>query len=58
MLMRFDVLTDPNNPKTSQTHVSIIPTPNPTPDGVTYAMPEILPGGNPFDRTFNPWPKV
>lgn len=58
MLMRFDILTDPNNPNTSQTHVSIIPTPNPTPVGVTYAMPEILPEGNPFDRKFNPWPNV
>lgn len=58
MLMRFDVLTDPNNPSTSQTHVSVIPTPNPTPDGVTYAMPELIPEGNPFDRDFNPWPTV
>ena len=29
MLLRYDILTDPNNPNVSQTHVSIIPTPNP-----------------------------
>ncbi len=57
MLVRFDVLTDPNNPRSSQTHVQIIPTPNPTPDGVTYVMPEIMPEGNPFHRDFNPRPK-
>ena len=56
MLMRFDVLTDPNNPNTSQTHVSVIPTPNPTPDRVTYAMPELIPEGNPFHKEFDPWP--
>jgi len=56
MLLRYDVLTDPNNRKNSQTHVQIIPTPNPTPDGVTYVMPEILPEGNPFSPTFNPRP--
>lgn len=56
MLMRFDILTDPNNPNTSQTHVSVIPTPNPTPEGVTYEMPELVPEGNPFHRDFDPWP--
>lgn len=58
MLLRYDILTDPNNPRTSQTHVQVIPTPNPTPDGVTYVMPEILPEGNPFHPSFNPRPKV
>jgi hypothetical protein len=58
MLLRYDILTDPNNPKTSQTHVQVIPTPNPTPDGVTYVMPEILPEGNPFHPSFNPRPPV
>jgi FtsP/CotA-like multicopper oxidase with cupredoxin domain len=57
MLVRYDVLTDPNNPRSSQTHVQIIPTPNPTPDGVTYVMPEILPEGNPFHRSFDPFPR-
>ncbi len=58
MLVRFDVLTDPNNPKTSQTHVQVIPTPHTTPDGVTYVMPEIMPEGNPFHRSFKPFPKI
>lgn len=56
MLMRYDVLTDAANPKTSKTHVSIIPTPNPTPQGVTYVTPEILPEGNPFDPSFQSRP--
>jgi hypothetical protein len=38
--------------------VQIIPTPNPTPDGVTYVKPEILPEGNPFSAQFNPFPKI
>jgi FtsP/CotA-like multicopper oxidase with cupredoxin domain len=58
MLLRYDVLTDPNNPKTSQYHVQVIPTPNPTPDGVTFVMPEILPEGNPFHPSFNPRPRA
>jgi FtsP/CotA-like multicopper oxidase with cupredoxin domain len=58
MLLRYDVLTNPNNPKNSQTHVQVIPTPNPTPDGVTYVMPEILPEGNPFHPSFNPRPSI
>ena len=58
MLMRFDILTDPNNSKTSQTHVRVVPTPNPTPDGVTYVMPEIMPEGNPFSPKFNPHPTI
>ena len=56
MLMRYDVLTDPNNPNTSQTHASIIPTPDPKPEGVTYRTPEILPEGNPFDPNYDPFP--
>jgi FtsP/CotA-like multicopper oxidase with cupredoxin domain len=56
MLLRYDILTDPNNKKTSQTHLQIIPTPNPTPDGVTYVMPEVMPEGNPFHPAFNPRP--
>ncbi|TNC70910.1 multicopper oxidase domain-containing protein, partial [Rubellimicrobium roseum] len=58
MLLRYDVLTDPNNPKTSQTHINVIPTPNPTPEGVTYVTPELLPEGNPFDPEFQPFPDV
>ncbi|WP_217639968.1 multicopper oxidase family protein [Palleronia marisminoris] len=56
MLFRFDVLTDPANPENSQVHVNVIPTPKPSPEGVTYVTPEILPEGNPFDPTFNPFP--
>jgi hypothetical protein len=56
MLMRFDVLTDPDNPDNSQTHVNLIPTPRPTPEGVTYSTPEILAEGNPFDDGFKPFP--
>lgn len=56
MLLRYDILTDPNNPNASQTHVSVIPTPNPTPDGVEYVTPEVLPEGNPFDPSFDPFP--
>ncbi|MBP1806174.1 multicopper oxidase family protein [Rubellimicrobium aerolatum] len=58
MLLRYDILTDPNNPKNSQTHVSVIPTPNPTPDGVTYVTPELLPEGNPFHPDFEPFPST
>jgi len=58
MLLRYDILTDPNNPNVSQTHTSIIPTPNPTPDGVTYLTPEVLPEGNPFDPDFDPFPEA
>ncbi len=58
MLLRYDILTDPNNPDVSQTHVSVIPTPNPTPDGVTYLTPEVLPEGNPFDPDFDPFPNA
>ena len=58
MLLRYDILTDPNNKNTSQTHLRVIPTPNPTPDGVTYVMPEIMPEGNPFHPSFNPRPSA
>jgi FtsP/CotA-like multicopper oxidase with cupredoxin domain len=58
MLLRYDILTDPNNPDVSQTHISIIPTPNPTPFGVTYVTPEVLPEGNPFDPEFDPFPEA
>ncbi len=58
MLLRFDLLTDPNNPNTSQTHVSVIPTPNPSANGVEYVTPEILPEGNPFHRSFKRFPRV
>jgi FtsP/CotA-like multicopper oxidase with cupredoxin domain len=56
MLLRYDILTDPDNPNVSQTHTSIIPTPNPSPEGVEYLTPEILPEGNPFDPNFDPFP--
>jgi hypothetical protein len=58
MIMRFDILTDPNNPYSSRTHSAVMPTPNPTPDGVTYTTPEFLPEGNPFDRKFEPFPDI
>ncbi len=35
MLMRYDILTDASNPDPSDLHYAVIPTPNPTPDGVT-----------------------
>ncbi len=56
MLLRYDILTDPDNPDSSQVHASVIPTPDPTPDGVTYRTPEILPEGNPFHPDFDPDP--
>jgi FtsP/CotA-like multicopper oxidase with cupredoxin domain len=58
MLLRYDVLTDPNNPANSQTHVNVIPTPNPSPGGVTYRTPELLKEGNPFARGFKPFPNA
>lgn len=57
MLLRYDVLTDPNNAKNSKTHVTVIPTPNPSPNGVEYVTPEILPEGNPFARGFRAFPR-
>ncbi|MGI9383453.1 MAG: multicopper oxidase family protein [Methyloligellaceae bacterium] len=46
MLARYDVLTEQGGPG-SQTHVEIIPTPNPRPEGVEYLTPDILPEGDP-----------
>jgi FtsP/CotA-like multicopper oxidase with cupredoxin domain len=43
MLLRYDILT----PDDGRPQVHIIPTPNPTPDGVTYLTPEILPEADP-----------
>ena len=53
MLMRYDILTgsDPNIGD-DELHAMVIPTPNPTPDGVEYTTPEILPEGNPFDPNY------
>jgi FtsP/CotA-like multicopper oxidase with cupredoxin domain len=47
MLLRYQVLTDKDNPKSSNVHVEIIPTPIPSPDGCTYMTPEVLPEGVP-----------
>lgn len=47
MLMRYQLLTDPNNPKNAQWHASVSPTPVPTADGCTYITPEILQEGVP-----------
>jgi hypothetical protein len=38
MLMRYQVLTGDDRPQ-----LNIIPTPIPSPDGVTYMTPEVLP---------------
>lgn len=57
MLMRYDVLTDPANPKNAHAQTAIVPTPNPSPQGVTYVTPEILPEGNPFDPSFVRFPR-
>jgi hypothetical protein len=43
MLLRYDILTDDDG----RPQVGIIPTPIPTPDGVSYMTPEILPEGDP-----------
>lgn len=48
MLMRLDLLTNPDG----RPQAAIIPTPNPTPDGVTYVTPEILPEGDPANGEF------
>jgi hypothetical protein len=42
------VLKDDNG--TGDPFVAISPTPNPTPDGVEYLTPEILPEGDPRRR--------
>jgi FtsP/CotA-like multicopper oxidase with cupredoxin domain len=49
MLMRYQVLKDDNG--TGDPFVAISPTPNPTPDGVEYLTPEILPEGDPRRRS-------
>ena len=41
MLMRYQLLAE------SGTQAAVTPTPNPTPDGVFFTTPEILPEGNP-----------
>jgi hypothetical protein len=48
MLLRYQVLTDRDNPKSSNVHVDIIPTPIPSPDGCTYMTPDVLAEGNPL----------
>jgi hypothetical protein len=50
MLMRVQLLTGaPGSPQAAVTS-----TPNPTPDGVYYTTPEILPEGDPRNRNFFP----
>jgi hypothetical protein len=47
LLMRIQLLTGvPGSPQTAVT-----PTPNPSPDGVTFTTPEILPEGDPRNTT-------
>ena len=48
MLLRYQILTDKDNPKSSNVHVDIIPTPIPSPDGCTYLTPDVLAEGNPL----------
>jgi FtsP/CotA-like multicopper oxidase with cupredoxin domain len=52
MLLRYQLLTDPNNPNVAQWHTQVSPTPMPTPDGCTYMTPEILPEGDPSNPKF------
>jgi FtsP/CotA-like multicopper oxidase with cupredoxin domain len=49
MLMRYQILKEDNG--TGDPFVAISPTPNPTPDGVEFLTPEILPEGDPRRRT-------
>jgi FtsP/CotA-like multicopper oxidase with cupredoxin domain len=60
MLLRYQVLTDKDNPKSSNVHVDIIPTPIPSPDGVTYMTPDVLAEGNPLGNqvTVSAAPKI
>jgi FtsP/CotA-like multicopper oxidase with cupredoxin domain len=60
LLLRYQVLTDKANPKSSNVHVDIIPTPIPTPDGCTYMTPEVLAEGNPLGNgvTVSAAPKI
>jgi FtsP/CotA-like multicopper oxidase with cupredoxin domain len=48
MLMRIQLMGDPLNPNVRS---AITDTPNPTPDGVEYTTPEVLPEGDPRPRT-------
>ena len=48
MLLRYQILTDKDNPNSSNVHVDIIPTPIPSPDGCTYMTPDVLAEGNPL----------
>jgi hypothetical protein len=48
MLLRYQILTDKDNPKSSNVHIDIIPTPIPSPDGCTYMTPDVLAEGNPL----------
>ncbi len=45
MLLRYDILKEDTG--TDDPFVGVVPTPNPTPDGVEYLTPEILPEGDP-----------
>lgn len=47
MLLRYDVMKDDDS-----IHAAIVPTPNPTPAGVTFLTPEILPEGDPRNPEF------
>ncbi len=47
MLLRYDVLKDDDS-----VHAAIVPTPNPTPDGVEFLTPEVLPEGDPRNKEF------
>ena len=60
MLLRYQILTDPKNPKSSSTHVDIIPTPIPSPDGCTYMTPDVQAEGNPMGNavTVSAAPKI
>ena len=51
MLLRYQILTDKDNPKSSNVHVDIIPTPIPSPDGCTYMTPDVLAEGNPLGNS-------
>ncbi len=48
MLLRMDIFKADNG--TGDPFVALAPTPNPTPDGVEYLTPEILPEGDPRRR--------
>ena len=52
MLVRYDVMTEVDGPGSQIHAVSVAPTPNPTPEGVVYLTPEILPEGDPSNPEF------